>query len=105
MERNIYLLKEAKTTLTGEAFQTRPIKKTFQLIGKTSSGVGAASVDVEFSNDPTKNNWVLAGTITLTLGTSETSDGFYSNTSWTYARGKINSISGTDAELTLIMGL
>ena len=106
MEQNLYLLKDADSVQSGTPLQTRgSIRKTFQLIGGTDSGTGSVSVDVEFSNDPKQEFFLLGGTITLTLGTTKTSDGFYTQANWTYVRGRITSISGTGARVTLLMGL
>lgn len=103
MIRNTFLLKDVATTLTGSPEQTQRVRKTFQAVGKTTAGAGSASVDVEVSNN--KTNWLLAGTITLTLGTTETSDGFESSAHWVFVRGKVTAISGTGATVSLIMGL
>lgn len=102
MSQNIHILGEVTTVKTGDAIQTVDAPKSFQLIGSTTSGTGAVSVDVQVSNNNV--NWLLAGTISLTLSTTPTSDGFAVNTKWLYARGKVNSISGTGATVTLIMG-
>jgi hypothetical protein len=77
--------------------------RTFQATGQTSASTGAARVDVEVSNDNT--NWVLMGSITLTLGTTTTTDGFVSSANWTWVRGNVFSISGTGAKVSLLMGL
>ena len=77
--------------------------KTFQAIGKTTSGSGAVAVAVEVSNDNT--NWIVMGTISLTLGTTLATDGFVSIASWSYVRGNVTSISGTGATVSLFMGL
>lgn len=76
--------------------------KTFQAIGKTASGSGAVSVAVEVSNNGV--NFITLGTISLTIGTAETSDGFASNANWPYFRANVVSISGTGAEVTVLMG-
>jgi len=77
--------------------------RTFQATGQTSASTGAARIDVEVSNDNT--NWILMGSITLTLGTTTTTDGFVSSANWTWVRGKVFSISGTGAKVSLFMGL
>lgn len=77
--------------------------RTFQATGQTSTSTGAASVLVEVSND--NSNWITMGTISLTLGTATTTDGFVSSANWTWVRGKVFSISGTDATVSLLMGL
>jgi hypothetical protein len=102
------LLNNVTTTATGtpqnvQTLRTPQDNRTFQASGQTSAGAGAARVDVEVSNDNT--NWILMGSITLTLGTTTTTDGFSSLASWTYTRGKVYSITGTGASVSLYMGL
>jgi hypothetical protein len=107
----ITLLSNATTagqTGTAQNIQTLRIvqdNRTFQATGQTTSGTGTATVNVEVSND--SSNWILMGSITLTLGTTTTSDGFVAQANWTYVRGKIPSagITGTGASVNLYMGL
>jgi hypothetical protein len=104
----IALLSNATTTATGTPQNVQTLRipqdnRTFQATGQTSAITGAARVDVEVSNDNT--NWVLMGSITLTLGTTTTTDGFVSSANWTWVRGKVFSISGTGATVSLFMGL
>lgn len=75
--------------------------RTFQASGTTSAGAGASVILVQVSNN--NSDWITLGTITLTLGTSSTSDGFASNAPWPYVRGNVSSISGTNAAVTLTM--
>ena len=77
-------------------------QRVFQAVGTTSSGSGAATVVVQVSCDET--NWITLGTISLTLGTSATSDGFASDAPWPFVRGNCTAISGTGASVTLYMG-
>lgn len=80
-------------------------KRVFQATGTTSAGAGAATITVEVSLTGTTNEWVTLGTITLTLGTTVTTDGFASDAAWTYVRGNVTAISGTNATVNLYMGL
>lgn len=75
---------------------------TYQATGLTSAGAGASAILVQVSDD--NSNWITLGTITLTLGTSATTDGFSSIASWKYVRGNVSSISGTGATVYLWMG-
>ena len=98
----------ATATDTGSAYQIdRRIsgnqKRTFQASGTTSSGSGAATILIEVSNDET--NWLTLGTITLTLGTSSTTDGFTSDAPWAFVRARVSAISGTDAAVTAYIGV
>ena len=92
-------------TVTGAGTKLEPwgVRKTFQLTGKTSTGVGAASVKVEGSLDG--DNWKLLDTLTLTLGTVVTSDFGVNTEAWRFIRGDVDSISGTNGEVTLTLGL
>lgn len=78
-------------------------KMTFQAKGSTSASTGAASIAVQVSNDGT--NWLTLGTISLSLSTTETSDGFSSDAPWAFVRGNVLSISGTGAAVSLLMGV
>jgi hypothetical protein len=104
----IVLLSNATTTVTGtpqnvQALRIPTDNKTFQASGRANSA-GTTDVVVEVSNDNT--NWILMGTITLTLGTSSTTDGFVSSANWTYVRGRVSTISpGIGATVSLFMGL
>lgn len=102
-ERLVSLLDNVTTTVTGHPERSRPIKKTFQAFGITTAGGGSVDVVVEVSND--QNRWETAGVITLTLATSETSDGFQMDASWLWMRGRVSAISGTGAKVSLITGL
>ena len=86
-------------TGAGAAFKLPESRKTsFQASGTTSSGAGAATVAIQVSNDG--ENWVSAGTITLTLGTSATSDGFAFEANWEQVRANVTAISGTGAAVS-----
>lgn len=78
-------------------------KRVFQAVGTTTAGAGAATVLVQGSLDDT--NWLTLGTISLTLGTTATSDGFATDAPWTYIRGNCSAISGTGATVTLFVGV
>jgi hypothetical protein len=104
----IVLIDNATTTATGtpqnvQALRIPTDNKTFQASGTTTAGSGAVSVAVEVSND--NANWITMGTIGLTLGTTSATDGFVGIANWTYVRGRVASISGTGATVSLFMGL
>ena len=73
----------------------------FQADGITSSGAGSAVIDIEVSLDQTM--WSVAGTITLTLSTTLTADGFTMAAKWPFARARVRSISGTGASVNVKM--
>ena len=102
------LLKDATTTATGTAWHARDTSSlatyffhSFQAVGTTSAGAGATTVVIEVSNDGT--NYINLGTITLTLGTAATSDGFACSNTWEYFRARVTAISGTNATVTVYM--
>lgn len=89
----------------GAAFVNFFERRTFQAIGSTSAGVGAATVDVQATNDPdeAEATWITIGTMILVLGTTKTTDGFASDAPWRKVRGKVSSLTGTNATITLLM--
>lgn len=99
----VKLLDAVIVTGAGASREVRVPKRTFQLYGTTSAGAGAAEVDIEVSNDNT--NFIVLGTITLVLATTASSDGFAIDAPWQYVRGNVKSISGTNATVTLTMGV
>mgnify|MGYP007003532715 CR=1 FL=1 len=103
MDRIIFLVDSVGSTGAGSSQRSKPVDKTFQAYGSTTSGSGSATIDIEVSNN--NINWIVAGTITLTLGTTETSDGFAVRASWIYARANVTAISGTGAKVSAVMAL
>lgn len=106
---SVQLLADATTTATGEKHSPRCVNRTFQAMGTTSSGSGSGVVVIEASNKPapveaTNVDWTTLGTITLTLGTTQTNDGFVSSASWRWVRARVSSISGTGATVNAHMG-
>lgn len=99
----VFLLDSVTTTGAGAGVRRRDPRSTFQAVGSVSASTGAASIDVEISNNGV--NWKTVGTISLTLGTSKTSDGFALDAPWVFVRGNVTSISGTDATVSLLMGV
>lgn len=93
------------SAVTSEILRTTIVKKTFQAIGQTSSGSGAATVEIQVSNVNDPNAFIIAGTITLTLSTTLAKDGFTVDSAWVYVRAKITSITGTGSTVSVIMGL
>lgn len=88
-------------------------KATFQAFGETSAGSGAATIKIEVSNeeDPSVDtsgdgyaDWIVAGTITLTLGTTMAVDGFAMDAAWRWCRANLSALSGTDATVTVRKG-
>lgn len=106
---SVQLLTAVTTTASGGMISPRCINRTFQGMGTTSSGVGAAAIVIEASNKPTPTegttvDWTALGTISLTLGTTQTNDGLVSVASWRWVRARVSSISGTGASVNAYMG-
>ncbi len=106
---SVQLLTAATTTATGGYVSPRCVNRTFQAMGTTSSGSGASDIIIEASNKPTPAtgttvDWTTLGTISLTLGTTQTNDGFVSSASWRWIRARVSSISGTGASVNAYMG-
>lgn len=103
-----FLIVDQTTTGAGTVGGVAVVKEpwgnvyTFHGYGSVSTSTGAAAVKVQVSNDAV--SWIDMGTITLTLGTSVTADGFSAVVPWKYFRGNVSSISGTDAKVSLIIG-
>lgn len=111
MAKNIItLLTDKTTTGAGTAYQLPstfgdiPASKfSFQAIGSVSTSTGSATIIIEVSNDGT--NFKTLGTISLSLTTSETSDGFVVDAPWAFVRANVTVISGTDATVSVLMGI
>lgn len=70
---------------------------TVQAIGSTSSGAGAVDINIYVGNDD--STLILAGTISLVLGTTQVTDGFVISGAWPFIAAEISSISGTGANV------
>lgn len=105
---SVALLSSATATGSGEIHQPVGTKRTFHARGSTSAGSGASDIVIEVSNKTTKpsadTDWLELGTISLTLGTTVTGDGFASDASWRWVRARVDSISGTNASVDCEMG-
>jgi hypothetical protein len=103
---SVTMLSAATTTSTSEHFTPWIAKKTFYCKGTTSAGAGAATILIEGIDvaSSVTADWVALGTITLTLGTTSTGDGFASDAAWRYTRARISAISGTTATVYCYMG-
>lgn len=85
-------------------------KRSFYANGTTSAGAGSATIDIEATNLDTPTSpavageWFSLGTITLTLATTISSDGFTTDAPWRHVRANVTAISGTDATVDVWMG-
>ena len=78
---------------------------TFQAVGTTTAGAGAATIQIQGSNIDNVNAYVTIGTITLTLGTTLVADGFSTSAPWKFVRANVTAISGTGASINVYMGV
>jgi len=97
------LLNAVTVNGAGQAYQPIGARRTFQATGQTSAGAGTADVIVEGSNDGT--NWTEIGTITLVLSSTISNGGFASEAPWRHVRGRVANLTGTNAAVSLNMGL
>jgi hypothetical protein len=103
------ILADATTTATSAVFKPQTHNRSYQVYGATSSGSGSATVVIEVSSiespvNSTNVDWITMGTVTLTLGTTRTSDGFVSTAAWRNVRARVTAISGTGAAVSVVMG-
>ena len=106
---SVQLITDATATGSGEKHAPRCINRTFQGMGTTSAGSGAATILIEASDkatpvESTNVDWTTLGTITLTLGTTQTNDGFVSYASWRWVRARVSAISGIDGTVNVYLG-
>jgi len=98
----VTIMSQAAATGAGTIYGRGPAIKTFQIVGATSSGAGGATVKIQGSND--KSTWVDLGTVTLTLATTASADGFVVDAPWVFSRANVTAISGTGAYASVFMG-
>jgi hypothetical protein len=103
---SVIMLSDVAVTGASETMAPRCLYRTFQASGVTSSGAGAATVVIQATNvaSPTSTDWLTLGTITLTLSTTRTPDGFVSAAPWRFVRANVTAISGTGATARVWMG-
>ncbi len=98
------MLSAVLVTGSSEAFQFNGAKRTFQAYGATTAGAGAATIIIEGCN-VVAGGYITLGTITLTLSSSISTDGFASDSSWEHVRARVSAISGTNAYVTVTAGV
>jgi hypothetical protein len=101
---NVNVLKESLgsaiiATGAQAAVSGRSGNKTYSAWGSTTAGAGAATIVIQGSNSG-ELAWVTIGTITLTLSTTVTEDGFTSQDSYDAIRMNVTAISGTNASVS-----
>jgi hypothetical protein len=101
------LLSAAIATGAGPGFEPSNAIRTFSASGATTAGAGAATIKIQGSNVASPSvdgDWVDLGTITLTLATTKSADGFVSLAPWRLIRANVTGISGTNASVDVLMG-
>ena len=83
--------------------------RTFQATGQTTVGGGSATVKIWGSNvdapaEGTDTEWVLLGTISLTLTTTKSTDGFAVAAAWRWLKAELDAVAGTGAAVSVWMG-
>lgn len=101
--KTTYITTDKATTGVTSTFYPLGINRTFHGFGSTTNGVGAATIEIQVSNDC--SHFIVVDTLSLTLGTSVTSDNFAINDAWKCVRANVASISGTGAKVSLVMGV
>lgn len=96
------LLDQATTTGAGFSTASPAPHSAIQVYGTTTSGTGSATVNVEVRN--AGGPWMVAGTISLSLSTTATGDGFVMDAGWHEVRANVTAISGTGATVSVTMG-
>lgn len=99
------LLDAVTVTGAGSAVQPKAQAMAFSARGNTSAGAGAATIAIQASNSGLANTWFTIGTITLTLSTTTTADGFGCLVPYAYIQANCTSLSGTNATVTAMMGV
>ena len=97
------IIENATATGAGSWVDARHFGRGYgvQVLGNTTSGAGSAVVQIEVSNDGV--NAIIAGSVSLTLGTSVTDDGMTIDALWKFIRANVISITGTGAKVSAII--
>jgi len=107
--RSSFLLEAATTAVAGSPTRPSAAFLTLQAYGETTAGSGATVILIEVTNieapaTATSVDWVQACSISLTLGTTRTSDSCTLAAPWRLIRAKVSSISGTNASVNVRIG-
>lgn len=97
------MLSAQTATGTSDVLDLWGTKWAFQAYGSTSASTGSATILIQVSNVNTDAAFITMGTITLTLGTTVTADGFASDAPWRFVRAKVSAISGTGASVNVVV--
>jgi hypothetical protein len=112
-EQPRYFAFSAGNYATGTEASTAVYKESpyssFQAIVTGTSGAVAATIAIQVSNEEatgqgTKSNWITISTITLS-GTTTATDGFTTIAPWRFCRASVSGVSGSSAQVEVIMGV
>lgn len=100
----IDIMKNVTSASTGSAVEIKPRYRTVQAV---VSGTGAVTATVRIQISMTGTDWIdatVAPHIAL-AGTTSATDGFLINAKWPYVRAIVDAISGTNAKVTVYVGV
>lgn len=89
-------------TGVGEVFHPWGTYRSFQALSQTTASTGSLVVNIEVSNDCV--NYVVVGTISLSLTTTTKTDGFVTNANWACVRSNVTTLTGTGASVDVWLG-
>ncbi len=101
---NLYPDPGVTTTTTGNTVIKDSPFATFQA-NVVGTGTVSATVVIDCSNDGVYWCTTPLATITLTAATTSSTDGFTTQAPWKYVRARVTAISGTNATVTVFMGV
>lgn len=104
---SVTLLSAATATGAGSKHTPWSEKLSMQAVGRTTAGAGACVVRIEVTDMETPTidaHWIPAIDITLTLSTTDSTDGQQFDARWRNIRARVTSISGTGASVDVYMG-
>lgn len=87
------LLSGATATGAGSSVAMQEGFRAFQAYGSMSASTGAATINIEVSNNPTTAGWIIAASISLSLSTTSATDGVSIISGWKYARANVTAIT------------
>lgn len=81
-------------------------QRRFHAKGSTTAGAGAATIVIQGSEivNPGVGDWIDLATISLTLSTTNSSDGYPTDAEWPNVRAIVTAISGTGASVSCVVG-
>ncbi|MCK5235814.1 MAG: hypothetical protein KAR06_02420 [Deltaproteobacteria bacterium] len=101
--RTISIMAAKTSTGDGEIYAVHPLARTVD-VKVVGTGAVTATVIIYVSNTGGSDDWIEAGTITLS-GTTSDADGFAMNAKWAYLKANVSAISGTGAAVTGTLGV